>query len=79
LITIKAAQCLGLEHKLGSLQAGKLADIGIFTLPTSQEGVNYITEEDPYTVLIEGKCGLKELLINGKTVYLEEQGIVSKR
>ncbi len=72
LITIKAAHCLGLGHKLGSLQAGKLADIGIFTLPLGEKGLGYAGEDDPYALLIRGACRLENLLINGKTVYSNE-------
>ncbi len=77
LITIKAAQCLGLEDKLGSLQAGKLADIAVFALPKNTKTLEFESGGDLYSLLIQGLCRLERLLIDGSTVYSDKQGIVS--
>ena len=59
LITLKAAECLGLENKLGSLQAGKLADIAIFKLPQEQKLSDANDPEKLYDLLVQGLCKLK--------------------
>jgi 5-methylthioadenosine/S-adenosylhomocysteine deaminase len=67
LVTIKAAECLGLDDKLGSLEPGKWADVGVFTLQK-----NSITGKpvlNPYESLVQGLCQLEDLFVNGQSVY----------
>lgn len=65
--TINAAKALGLDHEIGSLEAGKRADIAIFDLTKPHIGVLH----KPLTSLICAGKGsdAKLVLVDGRIVY----------
>jgi 5-methylthioadenosine/S-adenosylhomocysteine deaminase len=65
--TINAAKALGLDHEIGSLEAGKRADIAIFDLNKPYVGVLH----RPLTSLVTAGKGsdVRAVLVNGKVVY----------
>lgn len=69
MITIKAAKCLGLENKLGSLQNNCLADIAVFTL---KPDVSITFSDNAQSVsegLLEDSYQLEELIVDGKSIF----------
>jgi len=68
-ITIKAAQCLGLADKLGSLDCGKLADIAVFSIPNSEKNIENLKDKELCEFLVEGKSTLRELFVDGASIY----------
>lgn len=70
-MTINAARALRMDHKIGSLQAGKQADIAVFALPPSPLTDTEKQALDPYNLLISGGARLKDLLVDGRFVVSE--------
>lgn len=68
MVTINAARALGREAELGSLEIGKLADIGIIALNELENQPIY----NPYSHLVYAinSHSVRDLIINGKTVML---------
>jgi cytosine/adenosine deaminase-related metal-dependent hydrolase len=66
LATLGGARTLGMEHELGSLEAGKLADIVI--VDRSHPSVNTI--ENPYSALVYSCLGrdVTDVIINGRVI-----------
>ncbi|QUR65816.1 8-oxoguanine deaminase [Mycobacterium spongiae] len=66
--TIGGARCLGRDPELGSLEAGKLADIALWQL----DGLGHSDVEDPVWALVYGPpAPLRLLLVGGKTVVAD--------
>ncbi|MEW6450511.1 MAG: amidohydrolase family protein [Pseudomonadota bacterium] len=65
--TINAAKALGLDSEIGSLEAGKRADIAVFDLNKPYVGVLH----RPLTSFVTAGKGsdVRAVLVNGKTVY----------
>jgi aminodeoxyfutalosine deaminase len=64
--TIQAAKSLYLDHRLGTLQAGKLADLIILTLdPRYQNSL--------FTGLLDPAAAIQTTMVNGKIVYNNEK------
>jgi 5-methylthioadenosine/S-adenosylhomocysteine deaminase len=65
--TINGAKALGLEHEIGSLEAGKRADIAIFELNRPYVGVLH----RPISAFICAGKGsdARAVLVNGEIVY----------
>jgi cytosine/adenosine deaminase-related metal-dependent hydrolase len=59
--TIDGARCLGRDDELGSLEAGKLADIALWRL----DGLDGAGIEDPVAALVLGATQAVELLLVG--------------
>ena len=68
LLTIKAAACLGLENKLGSLTPGKWADIAVFSAVKGKSINNSDTVINHYEMLLSGQLAAKALFVNGVKV-----------
>jgi cytosine/adenosine deaminase-related metal-dependent hydrolase len=67
--TIHGARCLGRQDELGSLEAGKLADVALWRL----DGIAHAGVEDPVAALVlASPPPLELLLVGGRTVV--EQG-----
>ena len=65
--TINAAKALGLEHEIGSLEAGKRADIAVFDLDKPYVGVLH---RPISTFICAGKgSDARAVLVDGKIVY----------
>ncbi len=63
--TIHGARCLGRESEIGSLEAGKLADICLWRL----DGLEHSGIDDPIAALVLGSTPIVELLmVDGKVV-----------
>ncbi|WP_432988221.1 8-oxoguanine deaminase [Dactylosporangium sp. CA-233914] len=63
--TIGGARCLGRADELGSLEAGKLADIALWRL----DGLGHAGIEDPVAALVFGPAApLRLLLVGGRAV-----------
>jgi cytosine/adenosine deaminase-related metal-dependent hydrolase len=62
-ITLDAARCLKLESRIGSLKAGKDADLAVFRLPSWHR-----QETDPYALLVTGQCRILDLYVGGAPV-----------
>jgi len=66
--TMGGAQCLGRSHELGSLEAGKLADIALWDLT----GLGHAGIDDPVCALVFGSpAPLRRLLVGGQTVVAD--------
>ncbi|WP_037358243.1 8-oxoguanine deaminase [Amycolatopsis orientalis] len=63
--TLGGARCLGREQELGSVEAGKLADLAVWDL----NGLNYAGIEDPVAALVlAAPPPLRKLFVGGKPV-----------
>jgi cytosine/adenosine deaminase-related metal-dependent hydrolase len=67
LATIEGARCLGRDDELGSLEAGKLADVALWRLDT----LDHAGIEDPVAALVLGAPGPVELLLVGGRPVVE--------
>lgn len=76
-MTIEAARALKMEHKIGSLQAGKRADIAVFALPPAPLSETDREALSPYNLLLSGGARLRDLLVDGEFVVAE--GKLSRR
>ena len=65
--TIDGARCLGRDDELGSLEAGKLADIALWRL----DGLEGAGIEDPVAALVLGAAQTVELLLVGGRAIVE--------
>ena len=65
--TIDGARCLGREDELGSLEAGKLADVALWRL----DGLDGAGIEDPVAALVFGATQAVELLLVGGRPIVE--------
>src|SRR5262249_20018538 len=59
--TIEGAGCLGRQHELGSLEAGKLADVALWRV----DGLGHADVPDPVAALVFGPPAPLELLLVG--------------
>lgn len=62
-ITLNAARILGLNQEIGSIEAGKLADIAVFKLEHRTHG-----SDNPYDLLVHGKTRLIDLFVDGRAI-----------
>ncbi len=67
-LTIKGAQCLNLQSKLGSIEPGKYADLAIFSL--AQNGSRSEINADPYELLIRGPSKIKAVFVDGREIIM---------
>jgi cytosine/adenosine deaminase-related metal-dependent hydrolase len=68
--TVGGARCLGRDTELGSLQAGKLADIALWRL----DGLGHADIEDPVCALVFGPpAPLRMLAVGGRPVILDAE------
>lgn len=70
-MTMEAAIAIKMDHLIGSLQAGKKADIAVFALPPSPLGESEKEGICPYSLLLSGGARLKDLLVSGRFVVSE--------
>jgi cytosine/adenosine deaminase-related metal-dependent hydrolase len=64
LATTGGARCLGRQDEIGSLEAGKLADLAIWRV----DGIPGAGIADPVTTLVFGAPSLDQLYVNGRPV-----------
>lgn len=62
-ITLGAARILNLNQEIGSIEAGKLADIAVFKLEHRTHG-----SDNPYDLLVHGKTRLVDLFVDGRAI-----------
>ncbi|MBI2811953.1 MAG: amidohydrolase family protein [Candidatus Melainabacteria bacterium] len=62
-MTLDAARILNLNQEIGSIEAGKLADIAVFKLEHRTHG-----SDNPYDLLIHGKTRLLDLFVDGRAI-----------
>jgi cytosine/adenosine deaminase-related metal-dependent hydrolase len=68
--TIHGARCLGRQDELGSLEAGKLADVALWRLDT----LAHVDIADPVAALVLGSPPpLELLLVQGRTVVRRDE------
>jgi cytosine/adenosine deaminase-related metal-dependent hydrolase len=67
--TIGGARCLGRERELGSLQAGKLADLALWRV----DGIAGDGIADPVATLVFGAPALERLWVGGRPLVAEGQ------
>jgi len=69
--TVGGARAIGLEEKIGTIQAGKKADIIIVDVNTPHMTPMY----NPYSQLVYSATGgdVRDVIINGKIVYRERR------
>ena len=65
--TIHGARCLGRETEIGSLEAGKLADVALWRL----DGVDHAGIADPVAALVLGPRPIVDTLLVGGRVVVE--------
>ncbi|MCW2494153.1 8-oxoguanine deaminase [Jatrophihabitans sp.] len=65
--TMGGARCLGRDGELGSIEAGKLADLALWRV----DDLNGSGVDDPLTTLVFGIPQLDRLLVNGVTVVAD--------
>lgn len=70
-LTIDAARALKMDHQIGSLQAGKRADIAVFALPEAPLSESDREALSPYNLLLSGGARLRDLLVDGEFVVAE--------
>lgn len=63
-LTLGAAQALGLNNSIGSLEAGKLADVAVFGLDSLPE----LARRNPVDCLIYGGAILKDVFVDGAQI-----------
>ncbi|HEY9871373.1 MAG TPA: amidohydrolase family protein [Candidatus Obscuribacterales bacterium] len=64
MLTLGAAGALGIESQVGSLEAGKKADIAVFSLADGA-----LTDAaSPYDLLLHGTCTLRDLFVDGQQI-----------
>lgn len=63
-LTAGAAKAIGLGSDIGTLEAGKFADIAIFNISGSSE----VARERPYDLLLYGNLPIRDLFVSGKKV-----------
>ena len=68
LATAAGARCLGREDEIGSLEAGKLADIALWR----PDGLGHAGISDPVAALVLGHAPRVELLLVGGRVVVED-------
>jgi cytosine/adenosine deaminase-related metal-dependent hydrolase len=70
LATIHGARCLGREDEIGSLEAGKLADIALWRI----DGLGHAGIADPVAALVLGPPRpVQLLLVNGRPIVEEQE------
>ena len=69
--TLGGARALGLEHEIGSLEAGKKADL--IALDLDEIGWSPVGGQDPYTALVYSVTGqhVCEVMVNGRWLLRE--------
>lgn len=70
-MTMEAAIALKMDHLIGSLQAGKRADIAVFALPPAPLSDTEKETICPYNLLISGGARLRDLLVDGQFIVSE--------
>jgi cytosine/adenosine deaminase-related metal-dependent hydrolase len=68
LATVAGARCLGREDEIGSLEAGKLADIALWRL----DGLGHAGLSEPVAALVLGHASRVELMLVGGRVVVED-------
>lgn len=63
-LTAGAAKAIGMSDSVGTLEAGKLADVAIFNVVSQGENVWKL----PYDTLLHGAVELRQLLVGGRKV-----------
>jgi 5-methylthioadenosine/S-adenosylhomocysteine deaminase len=74
-LTLGAAKILNLADKIGSLEAGKDADIAVFSLAEPLKSAS----NEPYEQLLYAKHEVKEVLVSGKSIQLDTDKDTSNR
>src|SRR5262249_32039046 len=64
MITANAARALGRDDEIGTLKAGKLADLTVVTLPKTASA-------DPHELLLDWECQALATVFRGRGVYGE--------
>lgn len=64
-MTLNAARILNLNQDIGSIEAGKLADIAVFKLEHRTHG-----SDNPYDLLVHGKTRLLDLFVDGRAIVV---------
>jgi cytosine/adenosine deaminase-related metal-dependent hydrolase len=64
LATMGGAHCLGRAAEIGSIEAGKLADLAVWNL----DGLGQCGIADPVSAIVLGAARLDRLIVNGRTV-----------
>jgi cytosine/adenosine deaminase-related metal-dependent hydrolase len=64
-VTIRAARCIKMDGEIGSLRAGKRADMAIFAIPEELRINGQIARLDPFDLLIHGGCKAKAAFVDG--------------
>jgi cytosine/adenosine deaminase-related metal-dependent hydrolase len=73
LATIHGARCLGREAEIGSLEAGKLADVALWRL----DGLDHAGIADPVAALVLGPPRAVDLLLVGGRPVVDEGRLVT--
>ena len=71
--TIGGARCLGRADEIGSLEAGKLADLALWRI----DGLGHVGIADPVIALVFGSAPPLELLTVGGAVVVERDRLVT--
>jgi cytosine/adenosine deaminase-related metal-dependent hydrolase len=69
LATMGGAHCLGRAAEIGSIEAGKLADLAVWHL----DGLGESGIADPISAVVLGAARLDRLIVNGRTVVCDGQ------
>jgi imidazolonepropionase-like amidohydrolase len=68
-MTVDAARILNIGHIVGTLEAGKLADIAVFSVDTA----DMLVADNPYDLLLHGSSQLIDLFVDGDLIVKEGQ------
>ncbi len=73
MMTLRAAAALNLDSQIGSLEAGKLADIAVWSIKEQPPAAS----NQPYDLLLYGHCTLQDLFVGGEAVV--EAGVIKRQ
>lgn len=72
-LTLKAANYLNKAHEIGSLEAGKKADLAVFQIDSQVMNSPAASDADPYDLIVYGDSRLLELYVDGKSVFRSDE------
>lgn len=64
-LTLGAARVLGMEHKIGSLDVGKAADLAVFAI---DQLITHGAREKPYEMLMHGGVRATDVFVDGEQI-----------
>lgn len=64
-LTLGAARVLGMDHQVGSLEVGKVADLAVFAI---DQLITHGAREKPYEMLMHGGVRVTDVFVDGESI-----------